>query len=463
MAIPNSPLINPGKTGGSRSQTTKLAVIGVLSLALLIPIALVDSVIEERKHRRDEAVAEITSTWGSQQSIVGPILVIPYRYYFKTEKDELIGDKVVRREVVESAVDNAYFLPSDLKIDGAISPKRLHRGIYEAVVYSGRLVVSGRFPAPDWKTLKVEAKDVLWSDSVLAMAISDLRGAKGALTLEFGAKTFTMLPGTKIPGYSSGAHVIIGDAAARGQKLEFSLAMDLNGSRNIHFAPVGIRNVVTLRSAWADPKFQGSFLPSERELARDGFKAKWDVSYYGRNYPQLATERGGGKPDAAAINGSIFGVEFLSSIDSYRTVERSVKYGILFIAMVFVAFFLFEVLAALRIHPVQYVLVGLALALFFILLLSLSEFLSFRVAYLAAAISAAAMIVLYSSKFLGSGRRTAVLAGELAGVYSYLYVVLQLQDFSLLMGSALLAAVLGVLMYLTRDVNWYAIDDQAAG
>lgn len=457
--MPNQ--ITPGKTGANRSQT-KLIVIAVLSLVLLIPVMLVESVISERKQRRNEAVADITSTWGSPQAIVGPVLIVPYRYYFKAEKEETINGKIVRREVVQSAVDNAYFLPADLKIDGTISPKRLHRGIYEAVVYSGSLKISGQFPAPDWKTLKIEPKDALWNDAVLTVAIPDLRGTRGALTVQLGGRPFVMLPGSKISGYTSGAHVVIGEPSAPGRPLDFSLAIDLNGSSTIQFAPLGIRNIVSLQSAWANPKFQGSFLPADRNLAKDGFTAKWDVSYYGRNYPQLATERGGGKPEAAAINSSLFGVEFLSSIDSYRNVERSTKYGILFIAMVFIAFFLFEVLASLQIHTVQYVLVGLALSLFFLMLLSLSEFLPFWASYLTAAVAAVTMIVSYSAKFLGSGRRTTILASELAAVYAYLYVVLQLQDFSLLMGSALLVGSLGALMYLTRNVNWYAIDDQGA-
>jgi inner membrane protein len=251
----------------------------------------------------------------------------------------------------------------------------------------------------------------------------------------------------------------VGEAAGHGKPFDFSLTIDLNGSSTIQFAPLGVRNVVSLQSAWPNPKFQGSFLPSERNLNKDGFTAKWEVSYYGRNYPQLATDRGGGKPEAGAINGSLFGVEFLPSIDSYRNVERSTKYGILFIAMVFMAFFLFEVLAALQIHTVQYVLVGLALSLFFLMLLSLSEFMPFWGAYLVAAGAAVAMIVLYSAKFLASGKRTAMLAAELTTVYGYLYVVLQLQDFSLLMGSAMLVGALGALMYLTRNVNWYAIDE----
>lgn len=454
MPTPNTPT----KPAALRTQT-KLIVIAVLSLVLLIPVMLVDSVIGERKQRRNEAVAEITSTWGSPQSIVGPMLIVPYRYYYKAEKDELINGKSVRREVVLSAVDTAYFLPSDLKVDGTIAPKKLHRGIYEAVVYSGDLKVSGQFPALDWKSLKVDPQDVLWNDALLTVAIPDLRGTRSALTVEIGGKPFTMLPGSKIPGYTTGAHAVVGEAAGHGKPFDFNLAIDVNGSSTIQFAPLGVRNVVSLQSAWPNPKFQGSFLPSERSLSKDGFTAKWEVSYYGRNYPQLATERGGGKPEAGAINGSLFGVEFLSSIDSYRNVERSTKYGILFIAMVFTAFFLFEVLAALQIHTVQYVLVGLALSLFFLMLLSLSEFLPFWGAYLVSAVAAVTMIVLYSAKFLGSGRRTGMLTAELGAVYSYLYVVLQLQDFSLLMGSALLVGTLGALMYLTRNVNWYAIDE----
>lgn len=446
-------------TPWSRLTGVRLAVIGALSLALLIPIAMFDSLVYERKHRRDEAVADITSTWGSAQTIVGPMLVIPYRYTYKAEKEEVVNGKVVHREVIQTAVDTAFFLPSDLGIDGAISPERLHRGIYEAVVYRGQLTISGRFPAPDWKALKIDPKDVLWSDAKLTLAIPDLRGTKEALALQFGGKSFVMLPGTKVPGYASGAYVLVGEAAAR-EKLDFSLALSLNGSSSISFAPLGVKNTVSLRSAWPDPKFQGSFLPADRQVTADGFNARWDVSYYGRNYPQLSTERGGGKPDAAAVNPSLFGVTFLPSIDSYRNVERSVKYAVLFIAMVFTAFFLFEVLASLHIHPVQYVLVGLALSLFFLILLSLSEFLTFWASYLVAASLAVSMIVLYSGRFLGSGRRTAILAAELIGVYVYLYVVLQLQDFSLLLGSFLLAGALGALMYLTRGVNWYALDEQ---
>jgi inner membrane protein len=446
----------PAKNTSPNLLTTKLAVIGALTLALLIPILLVGSVINERQERRNEAVAEITSTWGNPQSIVGPILIIPYRHFYTVEKEFREDGKTVTREVTQSAIDYAYFLPESLEVNGRVAPKRLHRGIYDAVVYTGRLDIDAGFAAPDWQALKIPETEVLWDDAVISFAISDLRGAKGALQLTFGDASFVMLPGTKVPGYSSGAHVMVGHAAQRRSKL--SLSIDLNGSRSIHFAPLGIRNAISIVSEWPHPKFQGAFLPTERQVSADGFEARWEVSYYGRDYPQIGSRRAGGIPDLKAVAPSTFGVEFLPSIDSYRNVERATKYGILFIVLVFAAFFLFEVLAGLKIHPVQYVLVGAGLTLFFLLLLSLSEFSPFWLAYLVAAVSLILTIGLYTATFLGTGRRTGILILGLVIVYGYLYVVLQLQDFSLLMGSLLLLVVLAVFMYLSRKVDWYSID-----
>lgn len=445
-----------------QGQILKLLGIGALSLILLVPLARVGSLVAERQQRRDEAAAEITGSWGSPQVIVGPVLVLPYRYSYETEREETLDGRVVRRKVTEQAVDKAYFLPDELRIEADASPKRLHRGIYDAVVYSGKVVLSGRFQRPDWRALKVAEADVLWDEAELTLAVSDLRGAKGELTADLGGARAALLPGSKLPGFSAGAHAPVG-AAARGKELPFSVALDLNGSSSLRFAPLGVKNRVRVRSGWPDPKFLGAFLPTEREVSREGFGASWEVSYYGRSYPQQGSGRAGGVPDAQRVAPSLFGVEFMNAVDAYRNVERAVKYGLLFVAMSFSAFFLFEVRSKLRIHPVQYLLVGLALVLFFLLLLSLSEFLGFGVSYLAASLAACAMVSLYSRRFLAAGRRSAALLALLAGVYGYLYIVLQLQDYSLLMGTALMAATLAALMYSTRDVDWYALDDGAGG
>ncbi|MFA6091583.1 MAG: cell envelope integrity protein CreD [Elusimicrobiota bacterium] len=436
----------------------KILGIGVVALGLLIPAAFVRSTMGERMTRRNEAIAEITSSWGTPQTIAGPILVIPYRYYYMTTKKVEVNGKVYDKEIQTSAVANAYFLPSHLEISGNVTPKKLHRGIYEAVVYSGNLKISGDFPKPDWQALKINESNVLHEDAVVSFAIPDLRGAKGAMTLSLAGKDFRLLPGSKLPDFTSGVYAIIGKDMRISRESRFSLDVNLNGSASIAFAPIGVRNIVSLHSPWQDPKFTGAFLPTNRTVSADGFDAKWDVSFYGRNYPQQSTERSGSCPDRNTLTPSFFGVSFLTPVDSYRNVERAVKYAILFISIVFAAFFLFEILSGLKIHPLQYALVGLALCLFFLMLLSLSEFLPFWLAYLFSAIVVTMMSVLYGATFLKGGKKTVILAAELAGIYAYLFVVLQLQDYSLLMGSVLLTAILGAIMYATRDVNWYAID-----
>lgn len=443
------------RTARSR-QTLKLFGVGAMSLFLLIPLTFIRTLVYERQSSRDQAVAEVASTWGGPQSVVGPVLVVPYRYDVQTERGVEVDGRVIRRTVTEQAVDVAYFLPSELTVEGNVSPTKLHRGIYDAVVYSGKFALSGRLPKPDWKTLKVSEENVLWDEAVVTVAVSDLRGAKGALNIDLGGRSYAMLPGSKLPGYASGAHAAVGRQAVSDQP--FKITLDLNGSEGVRFAPLGMRNMVSLSSPWPDPKFSGAFLPAERRVSKDGFSAAWDISYYGRSYPQQSTGRGGAPLSAETVEDSLFGVSFLNPVDAYRNAERATKYGLLFIAMAFSAFFLFEVRSKVAIHPVQYVLVGAALVLFFLLLLSLSELVAFGAAYAAAAAAATLMVSLYSLKFLGGGKRTASLALGLGGVYGFLFVVLQLQDYSLLMGSALLAATLSAMMYFTRDVDWYALD-----
>lgn len=449
----------PARAG---STTLKLIAIALLTLGLLIPLSMIDGVLSERRESRDKAVQDITATWGSGQVVSGPVLAVPYRRHFKVSKEVQIDGKTRTIEVDDSVVEKAYFLPSKLEIDGSAQPSRLHRGIYDAVVFSARLAVSGALPAPDWQTLKVAPQDVLWDDATVSFSIPDLRGAAGALELTLAGRKFPLVPGTLQPGYSSGLHAVVGRAAAAAGGAPFSASFDLNGSADLQFAPLGVENHVHLSSPWPDPKFKGAFLPAHRQVSARGFDAEWQVSYYGRSYPQASSDAAGGKPEADTVTPSLFGVGFLAPVDSYRNVDRAQKYGILFIALVFSAFFLYEVFSAARLHPLQYALVGLALCLFFLALLSLSEFLPFVAAYALAALAATALVSSYSSVVLGGGRRGALLGAGLGGVYAYLYIVLQAQDYSLLLGTALLSATLAAIMYATRRVDWYAVDLAAA-
>ncbi|HEX4639579.1 MAG TPA: cell envelope integrity protein CreD [Chthoniobacterales bacterium] len=465
--MPETPLTAPPPlprsqpSFGKRYRTIiKLIGVGVLILLLLIPLGLISGVLSERLNRRNEAVAEITSSWGKQQCVIGPILGIPYQYKFKAIKEIAGPDgKLEKREVEETATAVAYFLPELLNVNSDAETQTLKRGIYEAAVFRAQVKLSGRFAPPDFGALKIDIKDVQWKDAFVTIAINDLRGTREGLVLDWGGTKRPLLPGSQVPGYTTGATAMLGDAKPLSAPVEFSIPIDFNGSEGIYFAPFGVQNEATLKSNWPDPAFRGAFLPAERNVRADGFDAKWKISYYGRDYPQSWTSRTGNERfTTQAVSQSMFGAQFLSILDAYRYVERSIKYGVLFLVLVFTTFFLFEVTARQKIHPFQYLMVGAALCLFYLLLLSISEFIGFGLAYLIAAIASTLLITWYCRFFLGGGVRTLLIGAGLAGVYTFLYITLRQQDYALLMGAIALFIVLAVVMYVTRKIDWYARD-----
>jgi len=438
-----------------RAATFKLVWVVVLILLLLIPLNMIRSVLRERMGRHDQAIAGISASWGGEQTVVGPVLVIPYEYRAKVWKERIVDGKKELAEVEETAAANIFVLPDDLIVEGTIIPSTLHRGIYDAVVYEGSLDISGRFPVLDFTDLGVSEEDIHWEKAVLTVAVTDLRGTGKMLTVDTGVETAVFRPGCWLPGYGSGITARLAGVEEQRRDLSFQITLGLKGSRGLSLAPLGKQNGVKLTSPWAAPSFRGAFLPTERKVSEEGFEASWEIAWYGRNYPQMSTDRASGcalTPNA--ISPSLFGVDCLMLVDTYRMVERATKYGMLFIGLIFTAFFLFEVLSALSIHTLQYTLVGAALCLFYLAVLSLSEFIPFAYAYWAGAGASMALIVLYSFAILKGGWRTTVIAVALLGIYTYLYVVLQLQDYSLIFGTAALFAVLGIVMYTTRNLDW---------
>src|SRR5438270_7009449 len=365
--------------GKRHSTIIKLLGVGALVLVLLISLAMITGVLRERLQRRNEAVADITSSWGKEQNLIGPVLGISYQYKFKAVKEMPTPDgRVERREVEETGTANAYVLPDTLNVSGNVQTQKLHRGIYEAVVYRAQTVLSGKFLPPDFGPLKIDLKDVQWKDAFVTIAINDLRGTREAIVLDWGGRKHPMLPGSQVPGYTTGATASLGGDQPISSEIQFSIPLDFNGSEGIYFAPFGVQNEATLKSNWPDPAFRGAFLPADRSVRPDGFDAKWKVSYYGRDYPQSWTSRNGNEHfSVLSVTHSGFCVQLLSILDAYRYVERSIKYGVLFLVLVFTTFFLFEVTARQKIHPFQYLMVGAALCLFYLLLLSISEFIGF--------------------------------------------------------------------------------------
>jgi len=455
---PTTPPASPELFRKPHAPILKMGAIMVLGLLLLIPLVMVHSVLAERLARRDAAIKEITATWGNPQVIFGPVLIVPYTHVQKAWREQTVGGRVERVEVNEQVRARAFFLPAVLKAEGQLSPTRLHRGIYEAVVYDGTVMISGSFAYPSFAEWKVDPQQILWDEAELAISITDLRGARESLNVTLGGQVYPLRPGGSVEGFTSGLHTPLTGLASQPATIPFEMRVALRGSRSLRVAPVGVNNEVQLASTWPDPSFQGAFLPTDRKVGPEGFSARWQMSSYGRSFPQQWTEHSPLVP--AAVTASLFGVDLVPVVDSYRYVERAIKYGVLPIALLFTAFFLFEVIAAVRIHPFQYTLVGMALCLFYLALLALSEVVSFGAAYWAGAAAATLMISLYSARTLCGGQRAGVVAGGLPAVYGFLFVILRLQDYSLLIGTAGLFVALGLVMYVTRKIDWYAGDNR---
>lgn len=417
---------------------------------------MIGSVLDERLARRDEAVREITQSWGGAQTVVGPVLVVPYRVRLPAVPARVAGERGVPERI---EIRRAFFLPRTLEISGEVLSERRYRGIYDAIVYRGVLELSGVFSPPEVEALGLAGADWLWEDAAVSLGVSDLRGTREELVLRLGDEAIVMMPGARGTLFGNGVTAAAGAVDWRGGEVPFSIRLPMDGSGELLFAPVGVRTTVALTSDWPDPGFRGAFLPETREIGPDGFSALWQVSHYGRPYPQQWKEEDNFSHDP--FRASFFGVGFVPPIDSYRSVERATKYAVLILVLVFTTYFLFEVVAGMRIHPFQYIMVGAALCLFFLGLLSFSEFVGFGLAYLAAAFLSWGLISGYSLAVLKSGRRTLIIAGLLALIYAVVFVILQLRDHALLLGTLGLFAALAAVMYVTRRVDWYGRNPEA--
>ncbi|OUD16237.1 cell envelope integrity protein CreD [Thioflexithrix psekupsensis] len=428
-----------------QSAFFKILVIGFLVMLLLIPLIMISSAVYERQSRYYSVKSEIGELFGYDQTIMGPVVTVPYQRFWKDDKDKVHTD-----------LHYAYFLPENLQIRGQLVPETRYRGIYEVVVYRTDLTVSGAFEPPNfgfWKTIQPE--HILWDDAYLTIGISDTRGIREALTLNWNKKELPFLSGTRSSLFDKGLHVRLPDLEQLNTtNYEFSFKLNLNGHEQLAFSPVGKETIVELSSSWQDPSFAGSFLPVERVINETGFEARWQVSHLGRSYPQMWNTE---MQDSVNLHQEQFNVNLRLPVDFYQKVERSIKYGILFILLTFTTFFLFEIFNPIRIHPLQYLMVGFALSIFYLLLLSISEHLNFSWAYLIASGATIGLIITYGQWVLQSRQRSLIMGGFLVGLYIYLYVLLHLQDYALLFGAIGLFVILALVMFITRRVDWYAL------
>lgn len=423
----------------------KLITITILMLLLLIPASMIRGIIAERQMLNDQAIYEVSSKWAEMQEITGPILTIPIVYHRSGKDGNIIEE-----------TKYWHTLPQNLDIEGTIDPKKLKRGIYEVVVYASKLDFKGAFQleAPD----QANIKEIQYNRAFLTLGISDLRGIKNQIKINWNEKQLEVKPGSKIPNLVyTGITVELPEVSTILDSLTtFKFSLDLQGSQNLSFVPVGSQTNVKLSSSWNSPSFNGNFLPDDRSLTDDGFTAKWNVLQLNRNYPQSWVDTLDARNSDLAA--SAFGVDLILSLDDYQKSMRSAKYAIMTISLTFLVFFLVEILNKRKIHPFQYALVGLALCLFYVLLVSITEHSNFNLAYGISTIGIVTMISLYSLSVFKMSRLTYLIVLILIGIYGFLFVTLQLADYALLMGSIGLTVMLGLTMYFTRKINWYKLN-----
>ncbi|MBK8182550.1 MAG: cell envelope integrity protein CreD [Candidatus Competibacteraceae bacterium] len=443
------------------SLFAKISLIFLITLLLAIGLARISFLIDERAARRNEVVAGIATATARQQTLVGPILVVPYTRIVKSQKPS-DKDQTKTVEVENRWSEQLYLLPTELEAQSNLNTEQIRRNLYHAIVFSANLSFKGRF-ATEGELIKPTAPNeqiVFERPPRLIVGISDPRGILRAPALNWAGQPSEFLPGTGEEKMANGIQARLnGLDPSKAWSAEFSFSLDLRGTEAFDLAPVGDTTRISVRGNWPHPSFYGQFLPETREITQHDFSAAWATSRLATNMiHQLNTHLRSDQPLDTLI-----GVRFIDPTDTYVQTDRAIKYGLLFIGLTFVAFFLFEILKRLAIHPLQYGLTGAALVLFYLLLLALSEHLHFALSYLIATIGCVALLTYYLAHILGSLRWGLGFGALLGAVFGLLYVLISLEDHALLAGSVTLFACLALAMVLTRKVDWYQLGDTLSG
>ncbi|WP_020558278.1 cell envelope integrity protein CreD [Thiofilum flexile] len=438
----------------------KLLLIGFIMFLLFIPQAMLMGLISERAGWRQSAYDSIQQSWPGSQTFAGPILSIPYQITHvvtETIKDKEGVEREVSKRVTET--DVLRIIPKTLQVNSNLTSELRYRGIYEVPVYSNQVQITGAFSFEAVQELAQTYKDydLQLGAGEVAVLVSDQRGINSPSDFMWDKTAYAFKPGNNLPGTSAGMHTklpVLNLAALPGSTT-FSFKLELRGMASMNYALLAEASEVKLSSNWPHPKFTGELLPETRTITEQGFQAQWKATSFSYNVTQSLGECAQGQ--CGGLLSRAVGFDLLQPVDVYQQAERSVKYAVLFIVLTFVALVLFELLKHLRIHPIQYILVGLALIMFYLLLISLSEHFEFLKAYVVAAVASVGLLTLYFGAILKSTRLGLILGASLAVLYGVLYGILQAEDNALLLGSLLLFVMLAALMLSTRHFDWYAL------
>lgn len=440
-------------------NSLKIGLIGILAIFLLIPKVMILELIAERKSLSQKVESEISTDWSGPQIFQGPVLVIPY----KVRKHQ-IGQK---KEIIPEEQQNLIVFPKSIKIDGDLSTSSKRRSLYEVLLYKTVLKASGVFRIPDAQELNIAEDQLLLNESYVVLGLNYLKGIEDKVNFKWNSEEVFLKPGVKelsfnqnisinSPNLDRGTVLQRGESGLNGKvtvseikkEIPFTLEMKFKGSKSLYFIPYGEENDVSLKSHFADPVFTGNFLP-DHQTDKNGFKAKWRILEYNKILPAFQSRNN-------FIDGSkdMYGLEIKNIVDHYTQINRAAKYMFLVVALMFLTFFISEIIYDQKIHLFQYALVGFAIALFFVLLLSISEFLGFNISYLIAAASIIILNALYAKSVFTHRNSVFMSAGLNILLFSYIFIIIQLEKSSLLVGSIGLFVILATTMYITRKVKW---------
>ncbi len=451
----------------TESVMIKLFSMGILLLILLIPASWIESLIRERQSRAAEVVREVSAKWSGVQTLSGPVLVIPFTK-FENFKRWDNGKQI--EEVMESK-HKAYFLPENFNVNGKVKPQVLHRGIFDVAVYESEISMEAQFVSPDFTSWNIPDEQVHWGDAELVHGISDLRGIDADPVIESGGKKIIAEPSSNIgirinPSASQAAD---GDPIGEGEKVSLAsgiviplgwkshedfngrltMTLSLKGSESLYFLPIGKSTQVNLSGPWSSPSFEGKLLPADRRVDESGFSAVWKVLSFNRPFSQKWIDQ------EQSLGGSEFGVRLLIPADQYQQSMRTAKYAVLIILLTFTALFLVEITNKIKIHPFQYILIGVALIVYYTLLISVSEHVGYNIAYFIASVATILLVSLYATTFLHQRQILLLFSGLMTFFYIFIFVIIQAEDFSLLIGSIGLFVIISLLMYFSRKISWY--------
>ncbi len=444
-----------------QSTTAKMILVGLLTLALLIPLEFVKNLILERSQRQSEVISEINDKWGEQVFLYGPILKVPYTDY---EETVAVDAKTKLAVTQKTAITNyAYFFPEQLKATSKVTTKTLNRNNYESAVFSADMQFSGNYIRPDFSSRAIPNENIQWDKATIVIQTTNLKSIRNEMKINLGATALAFQPvyeseGTvATPQTAEAKDEAITDRLETGYfdlskflangQADFKFNIAYNGSQQIKMVPIGKTTQLQMQSNWKSPSFTGNFLP-EKQITATGFTANWKVLHINRAFPQQFFDT---LPDLSRY---AFGVDFVIPVDQYQQNERASKYGFLVIGLTFLIFFLIQSISKINIHIFQYSMIGLALIMFYTLLISITEHSSFTHAYLISAGAVIAMIGLYSISILKNKKFPLFISLALTALYSFIYVIIQLENYALLVGSIGLFVILGAVMYFSRKIDW---------